>query len=191
MALARCMLMSQPECPPLQPRIATRKAMSPSSVSTGSKSKVAVVSTPPAQPTYSSPSLSESRLIKVLPFSTPPSRANAPYIPVSSSTVKSASKGGCTTSLSARIAIAVATPIPLSAPRVVPLAVTHSPFSSTYASMGSFSKSNTLSEFFCGTISKCPCRIIPGWLSIPALAGLRIRTLPISSTMVSRPRLRP
>ncbi len=191
MALARCILMSQPECPPLQPRSETRKAMSPASVSTGSNWKVAVPSTPPAHPTYSSPSVSESRLISVFPCRNPPSSANAPYIPVSSSTVKSASNGGCTTFLSAKIAIAVATPIPLSAPSVVPLAVTHSPFSSMYASMGSFSKSKTLSLFFCGTISMWPCRITPGWFSNPAEAGLRMSTLPISSVSVSNPKLRP
>ena len=44
-----------------------------------------------------------------------------------------------------------ATPMPLSAPRVVPFALTH-PLS-TQVSMGSFSKSNFLSAFFCGTMS--------------------------------------
>jgi hypothetical protein len=55
--------------------------------------------------------------------------------------VTNTSKGPCCTFLSSRIANAAATPIPLSAPKVVPFAVTQSP--SIYAGMPSLEKSNT------------------------------------------------
>ena len=84
-------------------------------------------SKPPAQPTYNSPSSSESRFIRISPLRIFGSRLKAPVIPVSSSIVNSASTGPCSISFDSSTAIAAATPIPLSAPRVVPFAVTHSP----------------------------------------------------------------
>ena len=116
----------------------------------------------------------------------PASRPLAPSMPVSSVAVKSASMGPCSTSVEARMAMVAATPMPLSAPRVVPLAFTQSP--STMVSMGSFSKSWALSLFFCGTMSRWPCRITPLRFSIPGVAGFRMMIFPASSRMVSKPR---
>ena len=86
----------------------------------------------------SSPSSSESRFIKISPFKNPGFNPNAPVIPVSSSIVKIASIGPCSMSLASRIASDVATPIPLSAPSVVPVAFTHPP--SICGLIGSVSK---------------------------------------------------
>ena len=71
---------------------------------------------------------------------------NAPYIPVSSSAVIRATNGPCFRVLSSMMAMIAATPIPLSEPKVVPLALTHSP--SMYVLIGSFSKSCSVSLFF-------------------------------------------
>ena len=140
---------------------------------------VATVSIPPAQPMKSSPSSSESRLTRYLPVSMPSPRPKAPVRPVSSSTVKSASIAGCSRVLSSNTANAAAIPIPQSAPRVVPLALTHSP--SMYVSIGSFSKSNSTLEFFSHTMSMCDWRITAGRSSKPGVAALRITTLPVAS----------
>ena len=51
----------------------------------------------------------------------------APVIPVSSSTVNRASIAGCAMSVEESTAMIAATPIPLSAPKVVPLALMISP----------------------------------------------------------------
>ena len=82
---------------------------------------------PPAQPMVISPSSSESRFSRYLPFSSSAFKPNAPAKPVSSSRVMSTSIGPCSTVSSSIIAIAAATPMPSSAPRVVSRAVTHSP----------------------------------------------------------------
>ena len=103
----------------------------------------------------------------------------APSIPVSSVAVINTSTGPWGISFDNRIAIPVATPIPLSAPRVVPSAVTHSP--SIYASIGSLVKSCCLSSFFWGTMSRWPCRITPLRFSIPGVAGLLNNILLASS----------
>ena len=58
-------------------------------------------------------------LIRYFPSSFEPSNFRAPTSPVSSSTVKTASSAGCATSDEAKIDIAIATAIPLSAPSVV------------------------------------------------------------------------
>ncbi|CSC09749.1 Uncharacterised protein [Vibrio cholerae] len=54
-------------------------------------------------------------------------RPKAPVMPASSSIVSRTSIGPCWISLEASTARQEAMPIPLSAPSVVPLAVTHSP----------------------------------------------------------------
>ena len=138
--------------------------MSPASGATSLYSNVAVTSIPPAQPIYNSPSSSESRFRRISPFTVPGFNPNAPNIPVSSSLVMRASNGPCFRSLASSTAMMAATPSPLSAPRVVPFAFTQSP--SIYVSMGSFSKS----------------------FSMPGVAGLRIITLPASSTKDSKPK---
>ena len=79
----------------------------------------------------------------------------------------------------------VATPMPLSAPSVVPSARTQSP--SVYILMPWVSKSNTVSAFFWHTMSRWLCRTMCRLFSIPAVAGLRISTLPTSSVRVSKP----
>ncbi len=63
----------------------------------------------------------------------------APVSPLSSSMVKSSSRGPCATSSASISASMAATPIPLSAPSVVPCAVSHSP--SRSGRIGSFEKS--------------------------------------------------
>ena len=68
--------------------------------------------------------VSESKLIIVRPFKLLRSIPTAPSIPVSSSTVRITSIGGWGMVLSASNAIAIATAIPLSPPKVVPLAKT-------------------------------------------------------------------
>ena len=120
--------MSIPECPPCKPLISILK-ISPFASSKPNFAE-AVTSTPPAQPISISSSSSVSRFKRISPFNCPGFRANAPVIPVSSSIVKRASKAGCAMSLLSKMDIIVATPKPLSAPKVVPLARTQSP--STY-----------------------------------------------------------
>ena len=179
-------MMSIPECPPLQ--LATDRRWVkylPSGTPVVLYGISAVASRPPAQPIYSSPSVSESRFISISPWSMPGLRALAPVMPVSSSMVTSTSRGPCLSSPDSSTERAIETPTPLSAPSVVPQAFTHSP--STRVSIGSFSKSCSTSEFFCGTMSICPWRITPLRFSMPGVAGFLIIILPISSLMVSSP----
>jgi len=131
-----------------------------------------------------SPSSSESRLTRYLPVSISSPSSKAPVRPVSSSTVKSASTGPCSTEGSIRTASAAAMPIPQSAPSVVPSALTHPP--SMRVRIGSRSKSNSTSEFFSQTMSICDWRITVGRFSKPGVAGLRITTLPTASFLYSR-----
>ena len=81
----------------------------------------------------------------------------APVKPVSSSTVNSASTGG---SLApggrSSTASAAQTPIPLSAPSVVPAAPTQSPSAERTSSSASFMKSCARCECFSLTMSTCP-----------------------------------
>ena len=93
---------------------------------------------------------------------------------------------GCGISVLSKTAIIAATPKPLSAPKVVPLARTQSP--STYISMPWVSKSKTVSLFFWCTISKWPCNTMGLRFSIPGVAGLRMITFRISSSKVSNPK---
>ena len=186
LALARPRCMSTPLCPPLSPLIVRRTPISSASGSWLSwYSRETLTSTPPAQPTKRSPSTSESILRSMSPLLKHGLSPLAPSMPTSSSMVKSASRGPCLSVSSARIAREKATPIPLSAPSVVPSAVIQSP--SCIVWIGSVSKLCTLSEFFCGTMSRCPCSVATGRSSSPGVAGLRINTLPTSSTWVSSP----
>ena len=99
-----------------------------------------------------SPQSSVSRFNIVLPFRISPLSANAPVNPVSSSTVNKHSKGGSSVSLGkSSKAIEAATPIPLSAPNVVPSAFNQ--LSSIYNLRGSVIKSCFESLFFSHTIS--------------------------------------
>ena len=127
LALPRPAEISRPECPPFSPFTVRRTATSSLSVSSSLYSSVAVMSTPPALPIISSPSSSVSRLSSISPSSSPAGRSLAPYIPVSSSAVISASMGPCFRSVDSITAIIAATPRPSSAPRVVPFAFTQSP----------------------------------------------------------------
>ena len=79
-------------------------------------------------------SSSESRLIIFRALKKPACTPAAPVRPRSSSTVSSTSTGPWATLLSSARASPMATPMPLSAPRVVPSAVTQSP--STFSLMG-------------------------------------------------------
>lgn len=138
---------------------------------------------PPAQPMNNSPSSSESRFSRMSPLMKPSCKAKAPVSPVSSSTVNRHSTGPCSILSSARMASSVATPIPLSAPSVVPLAFSHSP--SISVSIGSVRKSCFTSLFFSHTMSTCDCSTTVFRFSMPGVAGFLISTFPASSTFVS------
>jgi len=86
----------------------------------------------------------------------PGSRWWAPVRPVSSSMVKSSSRGPCLMLASSMMARLVATAMPLSAPSVVPLAISVLPRRTR--SIGSFEKSCFLSAFFSQTMSRWPCK---------------------------------
>ena len=118
----------------------------------------------------------------------PGSRRCAPVRPVSSSIVKSISSGPCSSERSSATASAAATPMPLSAPRVVPLA--RSTLPSRTSSIGSFVKSCTLSAFFSQTMSRCAWRQTLAARSFPAVAGFSTRTFPAASWRASRPSCR-
>ena len=87
-----------------------------------------------------------SKFKSISPVRSPPFKPFAPVIPVSSSMVNKASIAGCWISSLSKTAIIVATPRPLSAPSVVPFALTQSP--STYISIPCVSKSKVVSLFF-------------------------------------------
>ncbi len=92
--------------------------------------------------------------------------------------------GPCLMSSDARMASWAATPMPSSAPSVVPLAYTQPSF--IKVSMGSFSKSCSLSLFFSHTISIWLCNTTDFRFSMPRVAGFLINTFPTSSCVVSR-----
>ena len=127
LALQRPSLISRPEWPPLSLSNETLTATSSLSVSWGLYSSVAVIFTPPAEPIIISPSVSSSRLSRISPSSTSAFIWFTPYMVVSSSAVMKPSTGPCFKVLSSITAIMVATAIPSSEPRVVPLAFTQSP----------------------------------------------------------------
>ena len=91
------------------------------------------------------------------PFRSEQSRAKAPSIPTSSSTVNTASRGGWGRVSSARIARIIATAMPLSPPREVPSAQTHSP--SVIRSRPSLAISLGQSSVLTHTMSMWPWRI--------------------------------
>ena len=86
--------------------------------------RLTLILPPPAHPTVSTPSSSESILISFLPVIYEVSSPRAPSIPTSSQTVNMTSSLGCFTLLESSIARPYANAIPSSPPRVVPLAVT-------------------------------------------------------------------
>ena len=131
---------STPECPPRSPSIDNWKERKSDGAFWYSMGRSILESPPPAQPMQISPQSSVSRFSIVLPLIISPFRAKAPVNPVSSSTVKRHSRGGNSTVLGiSNSAIEAATPIPLSAPRVVPSALSHP--SSMYNLSESFIKS--------------------------------------------------
>ena len=144
--------------------------------------KVPTESTPPAQPMKISPSSSESRFSRISPCMKPFCISKAPVRPVSSSRVKRHSMGPCSMLSSANTASPVATPMPLSAPSVVPLAFNHSP--SIHVSIGSFKKSCSTSLRLSGTMSIWACKTTVFLFSIPGVAGFSNKTLPQASVVV-------
>ena len=130
---------------------------------------------------------SESRFSIMRPSRNPGCISKAPVRPVSSSMVHSTSNGPWTTSVDSTIARAVATPMPLSAPNVVPWAYRRSPRRSGL--MGSVEKSWVTSAFFSQTMSRWPWSTTAGALSRPAVPPFRTKTLPAASRLCSRPRL--
>ena len=92
----------------------------------------------------------------------------APNIVVSSSEVKIHSNLGAFIFSQSNTANIIATPIPLSAPSVVPLAFIKSP--STYNSRPSLEKSWLLSGSFSQIISVCACNAMAGLFSLPGVA---------------------
>ena len=152
------LLMSSPECPPTSPLTVTEKKYRLSLGSSVSNFSSPMVSLPPAHPMQNSPSSSESRLMSVLAFSQPSFMLVAPYRPVSSSTVNRHSSSLFLTVSDFSMANAIAMPMPSSAPRVVPSAVSHSP--SIFVFIGSFSQSWLTPSSFSQTMSMCACSAI-------------------------------
>ena len=157
-ALARPLLISTPECPPTRPD--TRTA----SVSPANSSRISGrwqnTLLPPAQPTVKIPSSSESIFSMVRPCRGVTSSTAAPNIPISSSVVSTTSSRGCCKVVSSSAASAMATAMPSSPPRVVPLAPTRSP--STKRSRPSLSMSLAQPASFSHTMSTWPCKITAG-----------------------------
>mmetsp|Transcript_28255 Transcript_28255/g.90387 ORF Transcript_28255/g.90387 Transcript_28255/m.90387 type:complete len:233 (+) Transcript_28255:2742-3440(+) len=118
------------------------------------------------------------------------SKPIAPVKPVSSSIVKRHSSGGSVAVSSCSSARMVAQPTPLSAPSVVPSAVSHSPWASLtrVKRMGSVSKSNSVSAFFSHTMSTWPWSTTGAASSPPLRPGNLSTRLPTSSCFHSRPR---
>ena len=155
LALARPRWISVPECPPVRPPTVTvSTAPGKGSRFTGRMHSVRL---PPAQLTVNTPSSSESRLMRVLPRRGDTSRAAAPSMPTSSSTVRTTSRRGWGMSWASSRARAMATAMPSSPPRVVPRAVTKSP--STSRSSPSRSRSLGQPGSFSHTMSRWPWRI--------------------------------
>ena len=113
---------SAPECPPANPCNFILYA-NPFSIFVLFRGNKTSIFSPPADPTGSIPSSSESRLISISPFNTPGFRAIAPPKSISSEVVIKNSKGPCWSLSFSAIASIIATAIPLSAPNVVLLAL--------------------------------------------------------------------
>ena len=93
-----------------------------------------------------------------MPFKSEQSSANAPSMPTSSSTVKTASMGGWGSVSSDKIARIIATAMPLSPPSDVLSAQTHSP--SVRTSSPSRVMSLVQSSVLAQTMSIWPCKIM-------------------------------
>ena len=124
LALARPSLISSPLCPPRSPFSVTRTAFS-WLLATGLYSSDEVTSMPPADPMTNLPQSSESRFMRMSECNSPSGSSLAPYMPVSSSRVMSASTGPCFRSALSITPMMAATPMPSSEPSVVPRACTH------------------------------------------------------------------
>ncbi len=131
-------------------------------------------------------SLVPSRLSRMRPETSAGSSAFAPSSPCSSDTVKRSSRGPCAISGSSAAAIAAATPIPLSAPSVVPSASTQSPSRTTLIrpSRGSYGLDGSRSH----TMSRCAWRTTVCAPSRPDEAGIWTTTFPAASTSDAKPR---
>ena len=123
-ALARFLWISMPECPPVRPDSVTSilRTLRLAAWVSGKRKRA---SSPPAHPTVTSSSFSESRLSIKLLRNSPGSSSFMPTMDTSSPTVNRASSGPCLSSGSVITASAAATPIQSSAPSVVPSAVTY------------------------------------------------------------------
>ena len=148
---------SAPECPPSKPFTSIEKTVSSFSQSFLIRLNSFSILAPPALLTYTCPYSSVSRLIKAFPEKRLKSKLFTPVIPSSSSVVRITSSAGWAISSLSKIARAIATAIPLSAPNVVPFAVKNPSF--TASSIPQFSKSKSVFLFFSQTISICPCKI--------------------------------
>ena len=95
-AFARPRWICMPEWPPRPPSAVTASVTAPSSSGAARLASTRIqVSVLPAQPTVSVPSSSLSRLTRILPSSSEPSRPLAPSSPTSSATVISSCSGPC------------------------------------------------------------------------------------------------
>jgi hypothetical protein len=121
--------MSVPECPPRPPLTDTDSVTAPAPHASRGFSTRIDVSVLLAEPTVSLPSSSLSRFNSVAPLTRDGSSPLAPSAgpPTSSLTVISNSSGPCDNDSSSASAIIAAMPMPLSAPSVVPSAVSQSP----------------------------------------------------------------
>ena len=160
-ALARCLMISMPECPPSSP--STLSCIQTGCIRLHASHTIGIWQTaviPPAQPTRSCPSSSESRFSIYDACRSSVVIPAAPSMPISSSTVITTSSAGCGISEASKMASANATAIPSSPPRVVRSAwIT---FPSSTRSNPCVWKSISLSSVFSQTISICPCNITTG-----------------------------
>ena len=125
----------------------------------------------PAHPTVSFPSSSLSRLTRMRPVTSDPSKAFAPSSPTSSATVIRSSSGPCGSDASSASAIIAAIATPSSAPSVVPSALSQSPSRTRTIrpSAGSFGLDGSRSQ----TMSRWPWSATTGAVSRPGVAGTR------------------
>mmetsp|Transcript_31690 Transcript_31690/g.59089 ORF Transcript_31690/g.59089 Transcript_31690/m.59089 type:complete len:266 (+) Transcript_31690:1120-1917(+) len=177
--------MSTPVWPPA--RFPISSAMPTSSSAKGDRPACFVIflPNPPALPAQIWCSDSESTFIIMSLFKKPGDRPAAPRMSFSSADVNKISIWPALNFGSCKIAIAAATPIPLSAPRVVLSAFNHP--SSTYPVIGSTSKLCNF-PFACSqTISMCAWIATLGAFSYPGLAGRLSSRLPCSSVSTEQP----
>ena len=161
LALGMFLWISAPEWPPGRPDT-ERVKTSPEAASAG-RGMCRSHRAPPAQPTVRIPSASESMFSRYLLLRSEQSRAVAPSRPISSSTVNTASRGGWGMASLSSTAMAMATAMPSSPPRVVPRALIQSP--STTSSRPSLVKSWSTPASATHTMSRWPWSITAGWSS--------------------------